>query len=366
MSLADVQHQPHARRLIQRAIRRGRLPHAYIFHGPDGVGKESFARGFAQLVLCAQSVERTSDGVDAKPIGDGCGACDDCRMVVAETHPDLHIVYRQLNREHPDADVRKRKGLDLGVDVLRHFVIEKVGLTPMRNRAKVFLLREADTMTAQAQNALLKTLEEPPGRTFLILLAVSLNELLPTTLSRCQVIRFDALPTGFIRDKLFSLRPNLSNAQVLWCAAHADGSLGRAVECADDELFFLHERVVKLLDRPDRFRPVAFVELVTGESKTAGERFRKRDPDITETEATRRGLGVVFRLVSDRFAEFLRHNADGSNKNWMPNECIAAIHRIAEAERQLGLNANVQLVVESLAGDLAQNIASSQRVSPVR
>jgi DNA polymerase-3 subunit delta' len=95
-------------------------------------------------------------------------------------------VHRYLIKEHPESDVRKRKGLEISVDVLRHFVIERTALTPIRGRAKVFVIREADSMTTQAQNALLKTLEEPPGPTFIILLVSALDGLLPTTLSRCQ------------------------------------------------------------------------------------------------------------------------------------------------------------------------------------
>ncbi len=359
MSLADIKHQPHAQRLIQRAIGRDRVPHAYIFHGPDGVGKESFARGLAQLLLCEKPVERSLNDDEAIELGVeqlrlGCGACEDCRTVAAETHPDLHLIYRQLNREHPDADVRKRKALGLGVDVLRHFVIDSVGLKPYRGRAKVFIIRGADEMNIQAQNALLKTLEEPPGTTFLILLATALDELLATTQSRCQVVRFDALPAAFVRKKLDQLRPGRPSKETDWCAAHSDGSLGRAIEHLDDELCALSDRIAALWRRSDTDRAVAMTELVTAEAKSLGERYRKRDPEITDTESTRRGLKTVFRLVAGGFADALRADVAGVAGSVYSESRAVAINRIAEAERQLDFNANVQLVVENLSNDLCE------------
>lgn len=383
MSLLDVEHQDHALRSLQRAIRRERIPHAYIFQGPDGVGKEKLALGLTQLMLCGQPAELDvpvdrAAALGREPLRTGCGRCEDCRSVLAGSHPDLHMIYRQLNREHPDAAVRNRKGLDIGVDVVRHFVIDKVGLTPTRGRAKLFIVREADRITTQAQNALLKTLEEPPGATAIVLLVTALDRLLPTTLSRCQVVRFDALPTQFVRRKLAALHPELPAEQLDWHARFADGSIGAGLENVDDDLFNLnaglsggflalsaagtrgtggHAADLAVTD------PVAWINA----SKALGERYSKRDPDITDTEATRRGLRAVFRLAATWYADLLRcvtgESASLVNVNSKAalenaaagaerSDLIAAINRIALAEHQLNLNANTQLVVETLLNNL--------------
>jgi DNA polymerase-3 subunit delta' len=350
--LSEVRHQGAALRRIQEALSRDRVPHAYLFHGPDGVGKEAMARGLAQLLLCDRpdDVELSADQsttVGLSRLRRGCGRCENCRLVAAETHPDFHLVYRQLHRDHPDPDVRKRKGLDLGVDVLRHFVIDKVGLTPLRGRAKVFVLRNADEMNVQAQNALLKTLEEPPGATFIVLLVSAVDRLLPTTLSRCQLVRFDGLPQNFIRERLGELRGGLSADRVEWCARCGEGSLGRALEYADDELFELHQRLAagqtRLGDQSDAVSAKAW----TDEASALGERYRKRDPDITDAEATRRGLTTVFHLAAAWYADRLRTEADAASPI-DAESAAAAINRLAEAERQLHLNANTQLIVETL------------------
>lgn len=388
MSLSDVAHQGFAHRLIQRAVSGNRVPHAYLFHGPDGVGKEKLALGLAELLLCGEPVNRSVDRSQTDTIGleqlrVGCGKCEDCRMVTAETHPDLHLVYRQLNRMHPDSAVRKRKALDIGVDVLRQFVIEKVHLTPARGRAKVFVIREADRITPQAQNALLKTLEEPPDATVLILLVTALDRLLPTTLSRCQVVRFDALPMEFVHAKLATLLPDVPAERIKWYARCSGGSLGRALQYAGDNLYDLNQRLLEGFAQPGHAerrkgraagpasgaRNGSLAKLWTDESKSLGERYRKRDPDITETEASRRGLKSIFQLAAEWYADILRAGSSDEstivNKHWTAQiqraaesvdaeRGIEAVNRIARAERQLDLNANTQLCIEALLVDLPQ------------
>ncbi len=395
MSLFDVEHQPAAHVLIQRAIQSDRLPHAYLFHGPDGVGKEKLAIGLAELLLCSRPVEKTLRGEQADMFGAkrawvSCGTCQDCHLVAAGTHPDLHLIYRQLNREHPEPEVRRRKALDIGVDVMRHFVIDRVGLTPIRGRAKVFIIREADRATIQAQNALLKTLEEPPGNTVIVLLATILDRLLPTTLSRCQLARFDALPTDFVRAKLAGLRSDLSDKQISWYAANAEGSVGRAVEWAQDELYELNSRLLEGLTRlvtseqPGRRRgqskrdasgdPVSRVWI--DEAKGLTDRYRKRDPEITDTEATRQALKSILHLAANWYADILRFGTgeesailntthreqiERSTSTIDAEHAAQAINRIAQTERQLELNVHTQLAVETLVSDLT-HLSGGQNV----
>ncbi len=372
MSLLEVEYQQHAQVSIQRALSQDRVSHAYIFHGPEGVGKEALARGFAQVLLCSSAREcqpapDTHIGLDT--LRAGCGTCEDCQTVKALTHPDLHLVYRQLNRSHPNPAVRSRKGLEIGVDILRHFVIDTIGLTPSRGNAKIFIIREADRITTAAQNALLKTLEEPPGASVIILLVGALERLLPTTLSRCQLVRFDALPRDFVRRKLTELRPDLPSEQADWYARCADGSLGQAVERADDGWYDLNQRVVQNLVALGKTRSTDAAQLWTDESKALGGLYRKRDADITDTEAARRGFKAIFQLAATWYADILRHrsgeptaivNADSvaqvdtAAQAVPPARAVEAISRIVSAERQLDLNANAQLCVETLLAALAR------------
>lgn len=374
MSLSEVKHQAIAQRMIQRAVLRDRIPHAYIFHGPDGVGKELLARGLAQLMLCGQPVDQSFvadelDEIGLESLRVGCGACEDCKAVEVQSHQDLHLIYRQLIRDHPDPVIRKRKGLEIGVDVLRHFMIEKVGRKPIRGRAKMFIVREADRMTIQAQNALLKTLEEPPGNTIIILLVSYSDRLLPTTLSRCQIVHFQSLPEKFVLSRLSRLRPDLSPESLEWYTRCCEGSIGMALEHADDHLFELNQRLLKDLVALSSIRTSEAMATWTEMSKSLGEGYRKRDPDITDTEAGRRGLQTIFRLSAGWYADVLKvaagETASVMNHAWEKqlrqsagsmtiNRAASAVDRLASAQRQLNLNANTQLVIDSLMNDLSK------------
>lgn len=388
MSLRDVLHQDGAMRQLRRALSSRRVPHAYLFHGPAGVGKELAAIGFAELMLCPNPTEtppeRAADanGADEPPVRHGCGTCDDCRAVRAGSHPDVHIIHRRLNRDHRDAQVRKRKAIDISVDVLRQFVIEAVGLTPARGRVKVFIIREAERMSDAAQNALLKTLEEPPGATFLVLLADGVDSFLPTTLSRCQAVAFQRLPDEFVRRRLDELRPQVSAEVRSWCAAMADGSIGAACQAVDDAWFEVSGRVAAILAADRDIDDAGNVEALLTEAKGLGNLFGNRDPEISDTDALRSGLNAVFSLLANQFAQRLRRAvgwgpATSSSKSGdsesddvfglsesscRPRE-IDIIRRIALAEHHLDQNANAQLVVESLLIDVARKL---ERPTPRR
>ncbi|MBI3835024.1 MAG: DNA polymerase III subunit [Planctomycetes bacterium] len=357
MSLLEVQFQPQAQRILRHSIASGRIPHAYIFHGPDGVGKELFALGLAEISLCAKPIDHRFTGAQLESIGadavrTGCGRCDDCRMLAAGTHPDFHLITRQLHREHPDPEVRKRRGLEITVDVLRHFVMDRVALTPKCGRAKIFVIREAEEMTVQAQNALLKTLEEPPQNTMIILLTRSVDRLLATTQSRCQLVPFGTLPIGFVKERLRALRPDAVSKVVEWCATASDGSLGRAILLFDLELHAAFGRIHVSLDHLSDSRDEAVVKQWTEEAKALGERLRADDPEMTDAESTRRGLSEVLQLAARSYDESLRDFSGQGSDSDEAEMAAAAIDRLAEAEHQLDLNANTQLVMEVLIGEL--------------
>src|SRR5215208_1978559 len=163
---------------LRRALNADRLPHALIFAGPAGVGKGTTARALSKLFLCE------------KPQADSpCGKCDSCRVFDADNHPDFHLVYRQLIRLEKESSKAKA----LPVDVVRDFLVGPANRKPSMGRGKVFVVEEAELMNATAQNALLKTLEEPYGRALIVLLTDQPGALLPTIRSRCQTVRFGAL-----------------------------------------------------------------------------------------------------------------------------------------------------------------------------
>jgi DNA polymerase-3 subunit delta' len=365
-------HQGHAQRVLQRAIGGDRVPHAYVFHGPDGVGKERLAMGFAGRLLCGEPVTRSFDGATADRVGlpeltEGCGKCVDCRTIAAGNHADIHLVHRYLNRDHPDPAVRRRKGVTLSIDVIRHFLIEPAGLTAQRGRGKVFVVREADRMTPQAQNALLKTLEEPPSDSFIILLARSTDAMLETTRSRCQPVRFDALPRGFVEARLRQARAELSADLAGWYAGIAQGSIGEAINRMDESLHEINEVLAPALANFPPCHEGVSSNKWLDQAKSLTAIYKKRDPDITETDATRTAIqalllcaatlyGDALRLISGRSDDLVnqrhRREVERMAGRLDAESAARAVQRIARTEADLATNVNTQLVLDALLIDL--------------
>ena len=158
----------------------------------------------------------------------------------ADMHPDFHLIYKELAAFHEDPDVRNRVMQELSIDVIRDFLIVPACSAPSRGRAKVFVVQDADLMSADAQNCLLKTLEEPPPRVTLILLAERPEELLPTTLSRCSLVRFGPLPADFVKGKL--LAAGIAEGEARFWSAQTEGSVGEALHLAKETLVEADEK----------------------------------------------------------------------------------------------------------------------------
>jgi DNA polymerase-3 subunit delta' len=227
--LSTVLAQPTAVETLRRALRAGRVHHAYLFDGPDGVGKERSALGLAQALLC----EVRADGDDR-----ACGTCSACLRVVPldgkalPTHPDLVILERGL---YPAAQIGRRtdETQDLSIDQVRTLVLARAAFGPHEGRAKVFVLRRAEELSVQAANALLKTLEEPGRGTHFMLLSARADSLLTTVRSRTQRVRFAPLPEPVVLELLTAR--GVAPPQATAIAKLARGSMTLAASLADPE-----------------------------------------------------------------------------------------------------------------------------------
>ena len=245
--LLDIVGQDEASAGLQRALDSGRIPHAWLFAGSAGVGRRTTAVALARTLLCGQVASRPNNGrIAALPddfkLRQACGRCEDCAMTAAGSHPDLHLVYKELARYHDDPAVRDRLMQDLSIGVVRSFLISPAYLAAARGRGKVFIVIESDLMSIAAQNSLLKTLEEPPQGVRIILICGLPEQMLPTTRSRCATVRFNMLPKGFVTASL--VERGLPADEAAFWAALTDGSLGRSIRLAEEGMFKVKAEVV--------------------------------------------------------------------------------------------------------------------------
>ena len=378
MPLPDVQHQEPALRRMQRALRAERIPHAYVFHGPEGVGKGLAARAFAGVLLCAAPRERTAaDGEDGAPgtVLDACGECRDCQLMRAGTHPDYHPIYRELIKYHPDSTLRKRMAIDLSVDVIREFLIAPAAGTPVRGRAKIFGIEEAERMTPSVQNALLKTLEEPPPSTYIILLTSAIDRLLPTTRSRCQSVPFGPLPRVFVEQRLLADAEGIADDEAHYLAALSGGRLGPALHDHADGLFALKQALAGPTAELAPGGTLDWARAVLDAGKALAESMSQRRKDASPSDLNRSALRRLLQGIACFFDDALHLCADPGAAPANADQLAAvrqlaqrtgasgaarAISLVAAAESHIDRNVNPALALEGLAAELCDCLTRPQ------
>lgn len=335
----DIFGQDAAVARLQSAYRQDHLPHGLVFAGPEGVGKGTTAAALAMLFLC----ERPGDA-------EACGQCDSCRLFPAGTHPDYHRVYKEMIRLYDKTG--KSKGVDLGIDVIRNAVIAPASMKAMMNRGKVFVIEQADLMTRDAANSLLKTLEEPQGRTLIILLTDQPFALLATIRSRCQVFQFSPLPVALVTQQLCQrgYAPEVAaDAAVL-----SQGSLGNSLRWLQDGVIDkARELRMAMESAVIHRRPfTALPEWFEAAAADFAEKQVERDPLGSEDQAKRAGLALYLRLAAD----VLRgHLATLTDSNQMQFVCDT-IERLAKTEMYLDGNVNVKLALSDLMLEINQSL----------
>ena len=335
MRWARVRGHESAVRSFDAACRKGRLGHAYLFVGPTGVGKHSFARELGRALLCDTPSKRL----------EACGACGACALVDAGTHPDLVLAARPEDR------------VDLPIELIRD-VIEHLSLKPARGGRKVAILDDADDLSADAANAFLKTLEEPPPGSLLILIGgPTPDRQFSTILSRCQVVTFSPLRREFVLE-LLREQGVTDESRLDRLVRVAGGSVGQALALDDDSLWAFRTSLLNALSASS----LDVVGLATGwnryveeAGKEAGVRRRRASLVLKLLigllqDAQRVSMGVD-PLVADpaEAAELGRVAA-----RLGPDRVMAWIDRATDADLQIDRKVQLELLVEAFADSLAR------------
>jgi len=323
VSWAAIIGQPLAVRLLRQAVATGKVAHAYLFVGPDGVGKRTVAVELARALNCQ------APGSD----GSACGACASCRKIASEppVHPDLHIV-------SPD-------GRFLKTDQMRELQADMYA-RPNEGRVRVAVIDGADKMNPEAGNRVLKLVEEPPGYAILILLTENLSGVLPTLISRCQVVHFTPLSADDVAQALIR-QQDLPAPQARLFASLSGGSIGRAAAMARDE------SVLQRRDQAGDFlqKLPALDDLALLSQSEALEKEKEHLGDWLEmvTVWLRDAL-----LLSQTGSDKLVVNADklpavGSLARQLgPSGLLSMLSAVTEARGQIQRNANTRLVLDIL------------------
>lgn len=368
--MRDVLGHERAKQALRRALQGGRVPHAWIFHGPPGVGKFTTAMAWARVLLCPNAQPNLAGEVEA------CGNCESCRLAEAGTHPDLHVIRKELASVSSVQSVRDAKQRNIAIDLLRERMIggktgdgkfhaSAVGKTAVLGRGKVFIIDEAELMDPYGQNALLKTLEEPPAKTYIILITSSEQQLLATIRSRCQRIAFGPLPAALVEGWLEKKYPQHSAAERRWVTEFADGSLGRAELAAEYGLAAWGPQVLGRLQALRDGRGGADLGGIMAELQ---DDFAQRWVEKQENASKEAAHQLAARLMGSMIGQWLRRAmaqeaaalgaADPADAEERLEPYAQAIDALGQAQEELAANVNVSLVCDHLASMLQRALAA--------
>jgi DNA polymerase-3 subunit delta' len=350
---------------FRRALERGRLASTFLFVGPSGIGKRLFALKLAQALLCERHREEELDP---------CGQCPACVQVAAGSHPDVDYVAKPADKSFiplelliGDKEHRMREGL-----------CYNISLKPYSGRRKVAILDDADYLNKEGANCLLKTLEEPPPRSLLILLGTSEQRQLPTIRSRCQIIRFKPLSHDDVADLLVEQGHCTNREAAARAAQLSQGSLDRALLWLDPRVAEYRSALLEQLGQRE-IDLLAFAKQTqqfvdeAGKDTTA-KRNRMKDVLGMAEAFYRQLLRTITRVSLPSDAELAASGmaddaataeAVSRTLHWWPGGeegATACLDVCLEAANQVDANANLTTLIECWLDELS-NTARTGRVA---
>lgn len=313
---------------LQKSIEMNKVSHAYILNGAKGTGKKKIADAFAMALQCEQADM------------DGCLECHSCKQMLSDNHPDVIRLVRE-------------KENSIGVDEIRTQINADVAIKPYNGKYKIYMIEDAHLMTAQAQNALLKTIEEPPEYVIIILMTSDRERLLPTILSRCIALNLRPVNIGKIKDYLMK-EYQIPDYKAQVCAAFSQGNVGRAIKLAkSDDFNDMKDMALKLVRY---IRDMQIYEMIEYLKQIQEKKMDLNEyldlllvwyRDVLLFKTTSDGNRLVFK---EEIPEIQRQ---ASHSSYQGIERI--IEAIDTAKTRLEANVNVELTLELMLAVMKEN-----------
>lgn len=324
---------------MQNAIVMDKVSHAYILNGPEKSGKMMLAEAFAQTLQCERLNElREKAGHDGGV--EPCMECHSCKQAVGRNQPD--IIYIQHDKPNT-----------ISIDDIRIQINNDIVIKPYSSRYKIYIIDEAEKMNVQAQNALLKTIEEPPAYAILLLLTTNADAFLPTILSRCVTLNIKAVPDDQIKKYLMK-HYMVPDYQADVCVAFAQGNVGKAIQLASSEDF--NELKASVLQLIKRLKDIDLYEMSAAVKQITKYDLKINDyfdlimiwyRDVLLFKATKDVNGLIFK---DEVYD-IKRQAEKSSYNGI--ETI--LEALSKAQVRLNANVNFELVMELLLLTIKEN-----------
>ena len=329
---------------FRQALARGRLASTFLFVGPAGIGKRTFALQLAQGLLC--------DRVPEQRLAP-CGQCPSCHLVAAGSHPDVEVIAKPADKNFipvelliGDKEHRMQAGL-----------LYNISKKPYSGRRKVAILDDADYLNKEGANCLLKTLEEPPPKSLLILIGTSEQRQLPTIRSRCQIVRFQPLAESDVAELLIERGLCNDAALARRAAAHSGGSLALARLWCEDQMSEFRGQLLAALARRERDH-AATAKLIAQFADDAGKEaaLKRERLRLAVSLAEEFYRGLLLALTSGRPAadrELAAAVAEAAK--WLPDASAAAdgLDVCLDAYAHIDANANQALFIDWWLDELA-------------
>ncbi len=324
MSFAEILGQEDAKNLLRNAVKTGNHSHAYIFSGEKGSGKMMLAEAFATMLQCDSPTEE-----------DACGECHSCKQSLNRNNPDIIYVKREDGKSN------------ISVDVVREKIVNDVDIKPYQaNKYKIYIVDEAEKMNPQAQNAILKTIEEPPEYAIIILLTTNHNAFLQTILSRCVLVQMKTVASESIKSILQNKYETV-DYQAEMVANFAQGNVGKAIALATDVSFGeVRTKVVSICKRAAKMDEQQIADEVKAINEANNSDKKAED---TESEKFQGFVEQMLDLITLWFRDVLLYKATLNDDLLLFKEDAFDIHEQAQHCSYSGLNQIIDEITETRA-----------------